>query len=74
MLAASLLFAWLTSGTPALVARRPVETDQPVACGIPGYDWLGTELYADSFVVDDDPFHWVLAENCAFAGDFEYAS
>jgi len=57
-----------------LVARRPVETDQTVACGIPGYDRLGTELYADSFVVDDDPFHWVLAENCAFAGDFVYAS
>ena len=58
----------------ALVATRPVETDVPVACGIPGYDQPGLELYADSFVVDDGPFKWELAGNCAFTSDFEYAS
>ena len=58
----------------SLVATRPVETDVPVACGIPGYDRPGTELYADSFVVDDGPFRWELAGNCAFTSDFEYAS
>jgi hypothetical protein len=58
----------------ALVATRPVEADVPVACGIPGYDQPGRELYADSFVVDDGPFRWELAGNCAFTSDFEYAS
>ena len=58
----------------ALDATRPVETDVAVACGIPGYDRPGTELYADSFVVADGPFRWELSGNCAFAGDFEYGS
>jgi hypothetical protein len=58
----------------SLRATRPVETTETVACGIPGYDRPGTELYADSFVVADEPFHWELAGNCAFAVDFEYAS
>jgi hypothetical protein len=58
----------------ALAASRPVETDQPVACGIPGYHQPGTELYAEKFVVDDGPFHWELAGNCAFASSFAYAS
>jgi Protein of unknown function (DUF1326) len=58
----------------SLDATRPVETEQTVACGIPGYDRPGTELYTDSFVVDDGPFRWELAENCAFAGDYVYAS
>jgi hypothetical protein len=60
----------------AVTARaiRPVETEQPVACGIPGYHRPGRELYADELVVDDEPFAWRLEGNCAFAADFEYAS
>jgi Protein of unknown function (DUF1326) len=58
----------------SLSATRPVETDAPVACGIPGYHQPGTELYADSFRVDDEPFHWELAGNCAFTSGFEYTS
>jgi hypothetical protein len=58
----------------ALAASRPVETDQPVACGIPGYHQPGRELYAEKFVVADGPFHWELAGNCAFASNFAYAS
>jgi hypothetical protein len=57
-----------------LRATRPVETEQPVACGIPGYDRPGTELYADEFVVHDVPFEWELAGNCAFATTFDYRS
>jgi hypothetical protein len=57
-----------------LRATRPVETAEAVACGIPGYERPGTELYADELVVDDAPFAWELAGNCAFAVDFEYAS
>lgn len=55
-------------------ASRAVETDVPVACGIPGYDRVGHELYADELVADDDPFAWELSGNCAYATDFDYAS
>ena len=55
-------------------ATRPVETDLPVACGIPGYDRAGRELYADDHVVHDDPFAWELTGKCAYAADFDYAS
>ncbi len=58
----------------SLRATQPVETDVPVACGIPGYDHVGLELYAGEFVVEDEPFSWELAGNCAYATDFEYAS
>jgi hypothetical protein len=57
-----------------LRATQPVPTDQEVACVIPGYDRPGTELYADSFAVDDAPFRWELTGNCAFASDFRYHS
>jgi hypothetical protein len=55
-------------------ATTPVETDVPVACGIPGYDRRGRELYADELTVDDDPFAWELRGNCAYESDFDYAS
>ena len=55
-------------------ATRLVATDEPVACGIPGYERSGFELYADELVVDDEPFAWELSGNCAFASDFDYAS
>jgi hypothetical protein len=60
--------------TISVRATRPVETDLPVACGIPGYDRTGRELYADEFVVDDEPFAWTLSGNCAYESDFDYAS
>ena len=46
----------------------------PVACGIPGYDRAGHELYADELTVDDDPFAWELTGNCAYVSDFDYPS
>ncbi len=54
-------------------ATRPVETTQTVRCVIPGYDRAGYELYADELIVDDNPFAWELAGNCAFASDFDYS-
>jgi hypothetical protein len=45
-------------------ATQLVPTEEPVACGIPGYERSGFELYADELVVDDEPF----------ASDFDYAS
>lgn len=67
---------WMLHVGSAVSARatRPVETDVPVACGIPGYDRVGYELYADELVVDDGQFRWELAGNCAYATDFDYAS
>jgi hypothetical protein len=56
-----------------VAATQPVE-GEPVRCGIPGYHQPGTELYADRFLVDDDPFAWQLSGNCAFASRFEYAA
>ena len=55
-------------------ATKPFETDERVACGIPGYERAGTEFTTDRFEIDDEPFHWELTGNCAFAVDFEYAS
>jgi hypothetical protein len=55
-------------------ATQRVETDQPVACGIPGYDRVGYELYADELRVEDEPFSYRLEGNCAFATDFDYRS
>jgi hypothetical protein len=55
-------------------ASRRVATEMPVACGIPGYERVGHELYADELVVHDGQFDWELSGNCAYASDFEYAS
>ena len=57
-----------------LTASRPVETDERVTCVIPGHHTPGTELYADRLAVDDDPFDWELAGNCAFVSSFAYSS
>jgi hypothetical protein len=57
-----------------LRATREVPTEEPVACGIPGYERKGRELYADELVVDEEPFAFELAGKCAYAGDFDYAS
>jgi len=58
----------------SLRATTAVDSALPVACGIPGYDRVGHELYADELVVDDEPFAWELAGNCAYASSFAYAS
>ncbi len=57
-----------------LRASRPYETEEVVACGIPGYSFPGTELLADELVVADGPFTWELSGNCAFVSPFDYAS
>jgi len=58
----------------SLRATTAVDSALPVACGIPGYERVGRELYADELVVDDEPFAWELSGNCAYASDFDYAS
>ncbi|HUJ91078.1 MAG TPA: DUF1326 domain-containing protein [Gaiellaceae bacterium] len=64
----------LVGSAVSLRATTAVDTALPVACGIPGYDRVGRELYADELVVDDEPFAWELSGNCAYASDFDYAS
>jgi len=56
-----------------LAATRPFETEAKVACAIPGYHQPGTELYADSFRVHDEPLDWELEGNCAYASSFSYS-
>ena len=58
----------------ALSVSRRADEGHAVACGIPGYDKVGEEYYADELLVDDDPYHWELHGRCAFATRFEYAS
>jgi hypothetical protein len=67
-------YALQVGGAARARATQPVETDQPIACIVPGYDRVGAELYADDLIVDDEPFEWELAGNCAYAADFEYSS
>ena len=55
-------------------ASRLAAPDKAVRCVIPGYDEPGHELIADELSVMDDPFAYELAENCAFASRFAYAS
>lgn len=55
-------------------ATRPVEKQDDVRCGIPGYEELGKELYADELVVHDDPFDYALRGRCAYRSVFHYSS
>lgn len=57
-----------------LTAARAVETDERVTCVIPGHHVPGRELYADRLAVEDDPYSWELAGNCAFVSTFSYTS
>jgi hypothetical protein len=51
-------------------ATQPVEGEVPVACGIPGYEHVGRELYADELAVLGVELHG----NCAYQTTFDYAS
>lgn len=61
-------------GAVAMRASRPVATDQRVSCVIPGHHRPGTELYADTLKVEEQPFEWDLQGNCAFVTEFDYSS
>lgn len=55
-------------------ATRPVEDQDDVRCGIPGYEEPGRELYADELAVHDEPFDYALTGNCAYRSAFHYSS
>jgi hypothetical protein len=52
----------------------PVPTEQTVSCIVPGHDRLGTELYAETLRLDDDPVWGEFEGNCAFTTGFAYRS
>jgi hypothetical protein len=56
-----------------LTASRPFPTDETVSCVIPGHHVPGRELYADRLAVNDEPFSWELAGNCAFVSTVSYS-
>jgi hypothetical protein len=56
-----------------LAASRAFDTEERVSCVIPGHHIAGTEYYADRLFVDDEPFSWDLAGNCAFVSTFAYS-
>ena len=54
-------------------AATAFPTDDVVRCIVPGYETPGgIELVADELAVDDEPFSWQHAGNCAFASRFDY--
>jgi hypothetical protein len=53
---------------------RPVVSDAPVSCGIPGHDRPGQEIIAEAFQVDDGALHWSVSGRCGFATSFAYSS
>jgi hypothetical protein len=53
-------------------AVENVPSDEPVACGIPGFDHPGQEVRA-SLRVEDDPLRWEVTGVCGFATDFDYS-
>jgi hypothetical protein len=58
----------------AIRVSRIADDGHSVACGIPGFERVGNEYFADELRVEDDPFDWSLEGNCAYATTFEYAS
>lgn len=54
--------------------RAPVETTEIVSCGIPGHDHPGTEVVAETLMVDDGPLRFEVSGRCGFASVFTYSS
>jgi hypothetical protein len=63
------------SGYITLEAEQLASVPGEVACGIPGFDHPGTELYNDVARSDDAALRWeVVGRGASFATDFEYRS
>ena len=52
---------------------RPVLSDTPVSCGIPGHDRPGQEIIAEAIQVGDGAFHWSIAGQCGCATSFAFS-
>lgn len=62
------------AGAVSVSTDRPVVTEEPVSCGIPGHDRPGQEIFAATFKVSDDPLVWEVSGRCGFATDFDYSA
>jgi hypothetical protein len=55
-------------------AARPFAGDEPVMCGIPGFDHPGTEYHTALLHSEEEsPLTWDLEDVCGFATDFAYS-
>jgi hypothetical protein len=61
-------------GAVTVRAGRPAESSEAVACGIPGLDRPGQELWTDLLRMTGPGLDWELSGTCGFATDFEYLS
>jgi hypothetical protein len=63
------------TGYITLEAEEPASQPGEVACGIPGFDHPGIELYNDVARSEDPALRWeVVGRGASFATDFEYRS
>jgi hypothetical protein len=59
-------------GRVDVAADEEVDSDEPIACGIPGFDQPGQEVRATRFRADVDPLVWEWSDRCGFATNFAY--
>ena len=59
-------------GRVEVAADEEVDSDEPVACGIPGLDQPGQELRATTLRVDAGALTWEWSDRCGFATKFAY--
>ena len=63
------------AGYITVEAEEPASAPGDVACGIPGLDRPGTELFNDVARSDDPALRWeVVGRGASFASDFDYRS
>jgi hypothetical protein len=63
------------AGSITVEAEEPASAPGDVACGIPGLDRPGTELYNDVARSDDPSLRWqVIGRGASFFTDFDYRS
>jgi hypothetical protein len=55
-------------------ADETVDSDEPVACGIPGLDRPGQEVRTSTLRVDVEPLVWEWSDRCGFATSFAHSS
>jgi hypothetical protein len=55
-------------------AGENLQSDEPVSCGIPGFEHPGQELRTEVIRSSDSPLLWDVRARCGFATDFHYSS
>jgi hypothetical protein len=63
-------------GHVTVEAQEPASAQGDVACGIPGFDHPGTELYADGLSWQEGTLHFEVVgrRHASFSTDFDYRS